>query len=883
MINNKPEPRGSAVFSGLAAVVMGISALLVATSVVAQVFAVDKYRVSAQKSGPGILTVTGLPGSVPPAAELAVFNTRTWDSVPMIAPAPDGSFTAQIGGLGNDPLSVVVTLDGTSGPPTFFTAGKLVIKNPYRPGGHWWVGQGHTHTTNSDGANSPTTVEAAYFLAGYHFVVSTDHRGWPTPVYTATDDGMTPDPNLLGVQDLLWIRGAEIGNYQMHLGAWGTSANVPLNDIVDTQRAVNATRNLGGIAVIHHPENLAGPYAWDWHDEIVPARDLSLIEAFNGNNGTQTGEGESPPNHLADAIDLADEFQQVWWIGTDDSHNVLDAARFNLYAIVVQTDSATINQNDILSSADAGRLYIRQSAQGPAITGVSVAGNVVTLTLPDIDSGYEVTWYKRGNEEVKRDAAVDTESSYSALGSEGYVRAEVRRLSDSLRAFTQPMFVADSKDLAVSASVPALVDNNSTTAWDAGAQTGSFIVDAGSVRNLNAIRIDWDGTGGRRFNYAVEVSDTGEFGGEEVPVVRRTYSNRIPLTLDFFDARSRYVRVLVTGQSMGSPGNARVREVELLASSPARTNLYISNEFGSDANSGSASSPWKTFNHARERVRPRDTLNFMQTALPYPGGMQLSAKHSGKHAGATVQYSGAGGVPARIDSSGQSYGVTLSGVEWLKWTDFEISLAASANLFVTNTRNTEVLRNRLHSSSGRGVLGAGEFTLGQNLIYGNGTDGVFLYTDGTNARIENNVIFGNGVDGLAMQNVGTVNASIQNNIVAGNGRYAFWRDFNGTVTDSHNCVQGTYAYVGAWSRASSILADPRFTDPANGDFSLQLTSPCIDAGIDLNYVADFNGDPIRDVISVPDTGSPGAYSRTYADMGAFEACDTCTSGGGCHQ
>jgi hypothetical protein len=419
--------------------------------------------------------------------------------------------------------------------------------------------------------------------------------------------------------------------------------------------------------------------------------------------------------------------------------------------------------------------------------------------------------------------------------------------------------------------------------WDAGAATGAFVVDTGSVRNLNAIRIDWGGAAAaRRFNYMVEVSDTGEFAGEERQAVRQTYSNRQTLTLDFFDERSRYVRVIVTGQSAGPAGNARVREVEVFESTPAYADLFIDNVRGSDANSGRAGAPWLTFDHARELVRPRDTLNFIQNAQPYPGGMKLLSRHSGRHAGATVRYQGYGAVPARVSAAGEDYGVTIDGVQWLEWSDFDISLATRADLFVTASDNVTIQRNRLHGSQGRGVLGAGKFTLAYNLIYGNATEGVMLYTDGANGVLYNNVIYGNGGDGFAMQNVDFVSATFRNNIVAGNGGNALWRAANGYITDSHNCVSGPI--VGPWVRTAYVTTDPQFTDPANGDFTLQLTSPCIDAGIDLNYAADYAGAPIRDVLSVPNTGSPGAFSVPYVDIGAHEACDTCNSGGGggCH-
>jgi hypothetical protein len=41
----------------------------------------------------------------------------------------------------------------------------------------------------------------------------------------------------------------------------------------------------------------------------------------------------------------------------------------------------------------------------------------------------------------------------------------------------------------------------------------------------------------------------------------------------------------------------------------------------------------------------------------------------------------------------------------------------------------------------------------------------------------------------------------------------------------------------------NISADPRFVDPASGDYHLRFGSPCIDAGTVAGLVADFEGAP----------------------------------------
>jgi hypothetical protein len=76
---------------------------------------------------------------------------------------------------------------------------------------------------------------------------------------------------------------------------------------------------------------------------------------------------------------------------------------------------------------------------------------------------------------------------------------------------------------------------------------------------------------------------------------------------------------------------------------------------------------------------------------------------------------------------------------------------------------------------------------------------------------------------------------------------SIFMNLNGDVRYSN--IQGGYPGVG------NIEGDPKFVDPANGDYHLQRGSPCIDSGTDTGLDHDFDGNfrPIGDY-----------------DMGAFE-------------
>jgi len=99
-----------------------------------------------------------------------------------------------------------------------------------------------------------------------------------------------------------------------------------------------------------------------------------------------------------------------------------------------------------------------------------------------------------------------------------------------------------------------------------------------------------------------------------------------------------------------------------------------------------------------------------------------------------------------------------------------------------------------------------------------------------------------------------------------------------TVTGQYNCFQdaaksgsGTYTDTGTlWS------TDPLMTDPANGDFTLQPNSPCIDAGVDVGLTEDYAGNPIgREIEAIVKRIMKRIIIAPigYPDIGAYEYRD----------
>lgn len=138
--------------------------------------------------------------------------------------------------------------------------------DPYTVAGHWYKGNLHTHTTQSDGRLSPPEAIRWYEQHGYDFVALTDHDTFcdPAPLQAATrlalipgfefSRGAVPEAHML----CLGVRQAYRGSYQ---------------------EVLNATRALGGMAILCHP-NWVRDDLWS-PDDMAGLRAYAGIEIYN--------------------------------------------------------------------------------------------------------------------------------------------------------------------------------------------------------------------------------------------------------------------------------------------------------------------------------------------------------------------------------------------------------------------------------------------------------------------------------------------------------------------------------------------------------------------------------------------------------------------------
>jgi hypothetical protein len=352
------------------------------------------------------------------------------------------------------PLSIIALL-ALAAPGVTATA-QGVVAPPTTSAPHWYRGNTHAHTLQSDGDSPPLEVARWYRDRGYQFLFVTDHE-------KLTD--VAPLNAALGAPGrFLVIAGQEVtqilpdsthpdGRRQAHVNSLRPSRVVMPQGGASVgesyRRNLAAIAGAGGLAQVNHPN-------WRWSvrpdDMFSPLPDSTLFELWNGhpgigNLGGATGDGPGAARALStEALwdTLLTRGRVLWGVGSDDSHTFARpwdpaVARPGQAWVVVRAES--LSANAIVAALHRGDFY--------ASTGVSLADyradrQAITITIAPALAGRDDTRFT--TEFVGRGGRVlatvhGREARYRITGGEGYVRA---RIADSMgrRAWTQPVVLA---------------------------------------------------------------------------------------------------------------------------------------------------------------------------------------------------------------------------------------------------------------------------------------------------------------------------------------------------------------------------------------------------------------------------------------------------------
>lgn len=152
-----------------------------------------------------------------------------------------------------------------------------------------------------------------------------------------------------------------------------------------------------------------------------------------------------------------------------------------------------------------------------------------------------------------------------------------------------------------------------------------------------------------------------------------------------------------------------------------------------------------------------------------------------------------------------------------------------------------------------------------NKIYTNSDDGV--NNSGTGNTFYNLVVYGSGAAAFDIDETCTIRNCIDRTTTGDSINIAAGK----TVTGGYNCFEdaakaGTGTYTDT-ATSTKFSTNPVFTTDGS-DFTLQSTSPCIDTGLDVGLVLDYNEDTVP-YVNVDCTATPdmGAYESVFCIVG----------------
>lgn len=292
--------------------------------------------------------------------------------------------------------------------------------------GKFYKGNLHTHSTRSDGKNTPEEIARRYREKGYSFLAITDH--W---VYGTHQN--------LNREDFLVFPGTELdielpGRKDHHLVGLGLPDTNRIPDgytfarerqditLSTAERIIEYFGQRGNVTLYAHPY-------WSKVDstDIKNIHGLIGMEIYNhgsefhGNNGNS----ETYFDHFLFVRN------RLFCFATDDAHDVEDDSIGGF--IMVKTED--FSHQGIFRAIREGSFY---ASAGPEILDFYVEDGVARVFCAPCRDIYFQTPH-RGGHFHKKDGSL-TEGSFDLEGDEEYVRVTVRD-TEGNKAWTQPIWL----------------------------------------------------------------------------------------------------------------------------------------------------------------------------------------------------------------------------------------------------------------------------------------------------------------------------------------------------------------------------------------------------------------------------------------------------------
>jgi hypothetical protein len=298
---------------------------------------------------------------------------------------------------------------------------------------HWYKGNTHTHTLNSDGDSTPDDVVRWYREHGYRFLVLSDHN------FLTSVDGLNA---LHGADEqFLLIKGEEVSDRlektPLHINGLDVSSTVEPqhgSTVVDiVQRNVDAIRKAGGVPHVNHPN-------FEWAisaDDLQRLERVKLFEVYNGHHLVNNVGGGGVPGMEEVWDRLLSSGKLIYGIADDDAHVFKQPGNPDVPGpgrawVVVR--AARLAPRLIVDALERGDFY---ASTGVELSDYQATSKSITIAIKERPSSkYRIHFIGRNGRVLKE--ATSSPATYAFTGDERYVRAKVLE-SNGRVAWTQPV------------------------------------------------------------------------------------------------------------------------------------------------------------------------------------------------------------------------------------------------------------------------------------------------------------------------------------------------------------------------------------------------------------------------------------------------------------
>jgi len=265
----------------------------------------------------------------------------------------------------------------------------------------------HTHTTESDGKETPEKVISLYKMKNYSILSITDHNKLTS----------------LKTEDLLLIHGVEFGKNQHHIVSLFSFKILEKIETLNEEEILKYVDEKEGIAFFAHPGRYKKEI--DWY--------LNLFEKFPTLIGIEVlNPGVQGKGKVYGDTDIWDEIlkktmpdRTIWGFGNDDFHNLTQFA-INWNILLLEN----LNERGIKEAIKNGRFYIVSVVLGtdlPNFNGIYVDKKTGKIKV-DCSNFKTIKWISDGKivgygREInyKKNEGIKKYLRVEILGENGYI------------------------------------------------------------------------------------------------------------------------------------------------------------------------------------------------------------------------------------------------------------------------------------------------------------------------------------------------------------------------------------------------------------------------------------------------------------------------------